>query len=46
MLYDAVMFCLIVDVPTASLPHELPEDQLFFIFNMKLLICCGTMLKL
>ena len=33
MIHDAVMLSLIIDAPSASLPNELPEDQLFSHFQ-------------
>jgi hypothetical protein len=33
MIHDAVMFSLIIDSPTVTLPNKLPEDQFFSHFQ-------------
>ncbi|MBG6188222.1 hypothetical protein [Flavobacterium sp. CAN_S2] len=37
MIYDATMLSLIIDAPVASLPCEVPEEQLFSRFQFKII---------
>lgn len=36
MIHDAVMLTLIIDAPAVTLPNELPEDQLFSLFQYEI----------